>query len=80
MSRYTDAMERARGLFGKKAARAVNGVIPLTDREPYCWGCKQGYTTYKIGSYTYHSIDGGRGASGCSLADAELRKAKEKKS
>ena len=78
MSRYTDAMERARGLFGKKAARAVNGVIPLTAREPYCWGCSQGYSTFKIGKYVYHSIGHG-GASGCSIADAELRKAKGKK-
>ena len=62
-----------------KGKRAVDGVIPYAMREPYCWGCSQGYTTYKIGSYTYHSIDGGRGASGCSLADAALRKAKEKK-
>lgn len=58
---------------GKKA---VGGVIPLADREPYCWGCKEGLSTFKIGKYVYHSIDGGRGASGCSIADRALRQEK----
>lgn len=91
MSRYTDTMEEAlglkkpqrkpftlRGLVKKltgTTAQAVNGIIPIEDREPYCWGCSQGYPTFKIGSYVYHSIGPG-GASGCSIADKALRKDK----